>query len=289
MAARARSAVFVVVVGLVPLVIGGPAFALLMAFLGIMAWREYARIAQRLAPVAGITAGGAIIAGFGAAGLFGWPLPIVAAIAFLGVMLPLIGQFGRIDERDALLAWGLGAAGTLYLGLPVLAATSLRQLAGPSAPWAADVAGRVSLGWPPAAYGFGWALAVVLCTWLADTGAYLVGRAAGRRKLSPRISPNKTIEGAVGGLAGAALAGALCWSTFGLPGGWLAGAGVGIVLGMVGQAGDLAESFVKRQAGVKDSGTMIPGHGGVFDRVDALFVSFPAAWALAALFDMAVP
>lgn len=289
MTTRARSAVLVVVVGLASVIIGGPAFALLMALLGELARREYVAIAHRLAPVSGTMTGSAAIAGFAAAGLFGWPTPVVAAIAFLGLLLPLIGQFDRIDEPDALTAWGLAAAGTLYLGIPVLAAINLRQAAGPSAAWVADAVGRASLGWPPAPYGFGWTVAVVLCTWLADTGAYLVGRAVGRRALSPRISPNKTVEGAIGGLASASLAGALCWGAFGLPGGWLAGAGIGVVLGVVGQVGDLAESFIKRRAGVKDSGTLIPGHGGVFDRVDALFVAFPVAWAIAALFGIAVP
>lgn len=289
MATRARSAVLVVVVGLVPLFIGGPVFALLMTLLGVLAWREYAAVAQRRTPVAGTATGATAIAGFGAAGLVGWPTPVVVAIAFFAVLLPLIGQFNRVDERDALASWGLAAAGTLYLGAPVLAATSLRQMPGASAPWIADLIEQVSLGWPPAPYGFGWAVAVVLCTWLADTGAYLVGRTFGRRQLAPRISPNKTVEGAIGGLVGASVAGVLCWRAFGLPGGLLAGAGVGIVLGVVGQCGDLAESFIKRQAGVKDSGALIPGHGGVFDRVDALFVAFPVAWALATLVGIAIP
>lgn len=288
MATRARSAVLVVVVGLVPLVVGGPAFAALMAVLGALGFREFVTIARRISPGAGsIRVGTAVIVALAAAGLLGWPAAIAAAIAFLGVFLPLVGEFGRIDEPGALASWAFAAAGTLYLGLPVLAATALRQLPGPTAPWVSGAIGQVSFGWPVAPHGFAWALAVVLCTWLADTGAYLVGRAAGRRKLSPRISPNKTVEGALGGLAGACIAGALCWSGFGLPGGWPAGAGVGLLLGIAGQIGDLAESFIKRQAGVKDSGDLIPGHGGVFDRVDALFVSFPVAWALASVIDLA--
>lgn len=290
MATRARGAVLVVVAGLTPLLVGGPVFAAAMAALGLACWHEYLRIARNLAPAPGISRfGAAAIVGFAAAGLFGWPTPVVAGIAFAAVLGPLVRQFGRAGAPHVLTAWGLGAAGSLYIGLPVLAATDLRQRTGPAASWLDGATANLALGWPAAPNGFAWAFAVVLCTWLADTGAYLVGRAFGRRKLSPTISPNKTVEGAIGGLVGATLAGAICWAAFALPGGWPAGAGVGLVLGFVGQVGDLAESFIKRQGGVKDSGALIPGHGGVFDRVDALLVAFPAAWATAALIDIVVP
>jgi phosphatidate cytidylyltransferase len=285
-ATRAVGAVLVVVVGLVPLLLGGPAFAVLMAALGLACWREYLLIARHLTPAPGVSRYGATtVALLAAAGLFGWPLPLVVVVAFAGVLAPLVRQFRRSGEPDVLTYWGLGAAGSLYVGLPVLAATSLRGLDGQAAPWLERFAAGVSLGWPPAAHGLAWAVAAVVCTWLADTGAFLVGRSLGRRRLSRQISPNKTVEGAVGGLLGAVIAGAVCWAAFGLAGGWPLGAAVGLVLGIVGQVGDLAESFVKRQAGVKDSGNVIPGHGGVFDRVDALFVAFPVAWALASILD----
>jgi phosphatidate cytidylyltransferase len=120
-------------------------------------------------------------------------------------------------------------------------------------------------------------------TWIGDTAAYFGGIRFGRRKLSPVISPNKTVEGAIAGFTGSVLAGALFgWLVFDL---WH-GTGVGMGLGALGaaliapaaQVGDLAESLFKRQAGVKDSGRLLPGHGGVLDRFDAVLMALPVSW-----------
>jgi phosphatidate cytidylyltransferase len=110
---------------------------------------------------------------------------------------------------------------------------------------------------------------IVLCIWATDTGAYLVGRVAGGAKLAPRISPAKTWSGLVGGMAWAAVASAGTGSLFGL-GRTIPLAVIGAGLAVVGQVGDLVESAAKRAAGVKDSGRLIPGHGGLLDRIDGL-------------------
>jgi phosphatidate cytidylyltransferase len=110
---------------------------------------------------------------------------------------------------------------------------------------------------------------LVLCIWATDTGAYVVGQAAGGAKLAPRISPSKTWSGLVGGMAWAAVASAAVGYAFGL-GETIPLAMIGAGLAVVGQIGDLLESAAKRGAGVKDSGTLIPGHGGLLDRVDGL-------------------
>jgi phosphatidate cytidylyltransferase len=110
---------------------------------------------------------------------------------------------------------------------------------------------------------------IVLCIWATDIGAYVVGRSAGGAKLAPRISPGKTWSGLVGGMAWAAVASAAVGYAFGL-GQTISLAVVGAGLAVVGQIGDLVESAVKRSAGVKDSGTLIPGHGGLLDRIDGL-------------------
>jgi phosphatidate cytidylyltransferase len=110
---------------------------------------------------------------------------------------------------------------------------------------------------------------IVFCIWATDTGAYVVGRAAGGAKLAPRISPSKTWSGLVGGMAWAAVASAAVGYAFGL-GETIPLAVIGAGLAAVGQIGDLLESAAKRSAGVKDSGTLIPGHGGLLDRVDGL-------------------
>jgi len=124
--------------------------------------------------------------------------------------------------------------------------------------------------------GHRWLLTALAIVWAADSGAYFAGRAFGRRKLAPRISPNKTVEGLLGGLA-AGLVVALGF-------GWLAGvaaADIGWLLLVAALAvlasvlGDLFESLLKRHAGAKDSGSVIPGHGGVLDRIDGVLAALP--------------
>ena len=122
-------------------------------------------------------------------------------------------------------------------------------------------------------------------TWLGDTFAYGFGSRWGRAKLIEAVSPGKTIVGAVGGLVGSVLAGgvfARLWLSdvpeFALS--WQAGAALGVPIAFVGQVGDLAESVVKRDAGAKDSSHLLPGHGGVLDRLDALFFTVPLTYAL---------
>lgn len=283
MATRARSSALVVALGLVAILIGGPLFALTMAAIGVACWREFLAMTRRVVPAieVGVTGSGAIVL-FSASGLFGWPPPVVAGLAFLATLAPLVGQFRNLGDDRALAAWGIGAGGALYVGIAILAAASLRQESGSAAPWLRELTSATSLGWAPAAFGCAWIAVAVLCTWLNDTGAYLVGRSFGRRPLT-RLSPKKTVEGSAGGLIGAALAGGICWVAFGLDGSAVVGALVGLLIGVAGQFGDLAESFIKRQTGVKDSGAFIPGHGGVFDRVDALLVAFPTAWVLSAV------
>lgn len=110
---------------------------------------------------------------------------------------------------------------------------------------------------------------IVISIWATDIGAYVVGRAAGGARLAPRISPGKTWSGLVGGMAWAAVASAAAGYAFGL-GETIPLAMIGAGLAVVGQIGDLVESAVKRSAGLKDSGTLIPGHGGLLDRIDGL-------------------
>ena len=124
--------------------------------------------------------------------------------------------------------------------------------------------------------GHYWLLVAIAIVWAADTGAYFAGRAIGKHKLSPRISPNKTVEGLIGGLiAGIAV---------GVIGGWLAGASmqqlplvalVSFIAVLFSVIGDLFESLLKRHVGAKDSGRLIPGHGGILDRIDGVIAALP--------------
>ncbi len=124
------------------------------------------------------------------------------------------------------------------------------------------------------ATGSGLVLLALGLAWLADTGAYFAGRFFGRRKLYEAVSPKKTVEGALGGLLGSivwAVVASLWFLRGALP--LVHAIPLAIVAGVLGQAGDLGESLLKRSTGVKDSGAIVPGHGGVLDRVDALIVT----------------
>jgi phosphatidate cytidylyltransferase len=122
---------------------------------------------------------------------------------------------------------------------------------------------------------------LLLVVWTTDIGAYFAGRSIGGPKLAPRISPGKTWAGLVGGMAAAGLVGGLLTALAGA-GFWLA-AGLGALLAAVAQAGDLFESRLKRHAGVKDSGHLIPGHGGLLDRIDGLVFAAPTFALVVAL------
>ena len=124
--------------------------------------------------------------------------------------------------------------------------------------------------------GVAWLVLTLAVTWLNDTGAYFAGRAYGRRKLYPRISPSKTWEGAAGGLL-ASIGAALVVKALGwlpqLP--WWGSVVVGAGAGVLGPVGDLSESMLKRAYGAKDSSALLPGHGGILDRIDALLFTAP--------------
>jgi phosphatidate cytidylyltransferase len=182
------------------------------------------------------TASLAILAMAAGAGWAATGLALAGSVAVLAL--------ARSAGRAPAAPWA--AIGTLWITLPCVAFLGL----------AADpVHGRAALLW---------LLAVV---WASDITAYAVGRTLGGPKLAPRLSPNKTWSGAVGGLAGAALAG---WGAAALTGGAvLLVVAVSLALGVAAQVGDLVESLAKRHFGVKDSSGLIPGHGGVLDRLDS--------------------
>ena len=181
----------------------------------------------------------------------------------VGVVLAGIGAFGRQDPRDGLVAWVATVFGAVYVGL-IGFVLHLAAVA-PAIPAAATLA--------PLSAAQGWVLLLVLGVWSFDTGAYLVGRQIGRHKFLTHISPSKTVEGVVGGLVATTVVTALMLG--GLGQARSAGLVLGPLLGLAAQAGDLAESMLKRAAGAKDSGTLIPGHGGVLDRIDSFLFAGP--------------
>ena len=167
----------------------------------------------------------------------------------LGILSKLARAEGeRRGIRAALVDWTYTAAGAVYMGWTLSLALALRQKAN----------------------GLEWVLLVVLGAFATDTGAFFTGRALGRRPLAPRISPGKTWEGAVGGFViGTGVVMGLA-SGLSLPITLWEGAILGALVAVAAQAGDLVESRLKRAAGVKDAGNLIPGHGGILDRLDSV-------------------
>ena len=193
-------------------------------------------------------------------------------VLLLGLASYAAAIFDRRVQR-ALLSAATTAAGALYTGGTLAFAIFIRSLP--------EVRGTLPV---QPAEGFALLLLPVLVTWAGDTCAYFAGKKFGRRRLAPRISPGKTVEGGVAGLLGAVAMGlALGFLLDGyrnFPIEPAIAALIGLLLGIAGQLGDLAESRLKREAGVKDSGSILPGHGGMLDRFDALFVAIPLAYGL---------
>lgn len=234
---RAVSAVVLAVPVLAIVHLGSPLFGLLMLVAaGIMAIEWYGMCASGGARIAGLVMAGSALAAIAAMGL---AMPEISLIV-LGAGMVAVFALSKGDK------WL--SAGVLYIGLPLAALVWLRD---------DPEVGRQTVYW---------LLGVV---WASDIGAYLIGRTIGGPKLAPRISPGKTWAGFYGGVACAGLAGCIAAAILGLKELWPL-ALISCVLGGIAQAGDLLESWIKRRFGVKDSGNLIPGHGGLLDRVDAL-------------------
>lgn len=256
---RIVSGLAVAAIALGAVYLGSIPFAVLVfAVAAVMSWEWGGIVRGEGADTAGIihvaaVAAAALLANLAMAGLALLPL----AIGAITVALVL---FGKPQPR-------LSSLGVLYCGLPV-----------------------VALGWLRADKDFGFraVLFILIVVAVTDTAAYFSGRLAGGPKLWPRVSPNKTWAGLIGGVSAAAAAAALF--SHALPESyplWLAGLGLG--LGLVAQGGDLAESALKRKFGRKDSSALIPGHGGFMDRMDGIVTASVAAALVALLIDAYAP
>lgn len=182
---------------------------------------------------------------------------------------------GLLIARDPSEAWFRPAMAAL-LGGALVWQLFQEQRPAPTADWALTVVGGLYIGWMGGHLvalrqvpdGIQWLLLSLVTTWSADSGAYFVGSAWGRRKLAPRLSPGKTIEGTLGGWLTGVVIGGLLALSLGL--GVLHGVGLGVLIGLASPLGDLGISMIKRQVGAKDSSQLIPGHGGMLDRLDSI-------------------
>lgn len=231
---------------------GGLAFRALAAGIALLVYYEWSTI-TRIAEsdFRGNAFGWLSVAGISALVLFGsddLALPTLLAAVVIGILFVFAAKSSR---------WLPG--GILYAGLTAISLAAIRG---------------------ESAHGFAAMLFIFAVVWATDILAYFIGRAIGGPKLAPSISPGKTWSGAIGGAVSAVVAGTLVhMAFFSLNGLWVPA--IALVLSVFSQIGDLFESFIKRRFGVKDSSRLIPGHGGVMDRVDGLVFACFAAFLIA--------
>lgn len=232
---------------------GGWAHFLLTVLIMVLALFELARVfaGMELNPSLPVMIAGVLIlsaGAFGGGGIQSFGLAVTPAVVLF--LLWGVFRYPAATPRDV----AAGMAGTFYIGMFVFFYL-IRTLDG----------------------GLAWVLILIGATWAGDTAAYFVGKKLGRNKLAPELSPGKTVEGALGGLAGSVLGASLVHLFYPVAP-YPAAASLGLLVGAAGLLGDLFESSLKRTAGIKDTGTVIPGHGGVLDRFDSMIFAAPAAY-----------
>jgi phosphatidate cytidylyltransferase len=242
----------------------------LLTLVAVIAALEFARMAARKEghPIRLLAAGGAAgfillatlfpAGGAAGAGFAGWTALLVLVAATAAI-------WTRGVTGQPLLAISTTVFGAIYTGGLLAYGLFLRHLPGLQDPW----------------HGTALLFAPVLLTWVSDTSAYFAGRQWGRRKLIPRVSPGKTVEGSVGALVGSVIAAAYATLLSRFPTYRISlpeAIGFGLLVSVAAQVGDLAESLLKRDAGFKDSGALLPGHGGALDRFDSLLFTLPIAY-----------
>lgn len=221
-------------------------FLLVMALVGMAAFHEFDTIAGARSGWLGMAAGVALLL---------VPEPALPWLVVIAAILMAL-ELGAPDLKNALPAVGAAVLGIVYIFGAWRCAILLREVS------------------PH------WLMIALLVSWAGDTAAMYVGKAWGRRKLAPRVSPGKTVEGAVASVIGGA-ATAILYAHYFLPVEPLPTVLlIGAAANIAGQLGDLCESAFKRAAGVKDSGSTLPGHGGWLDRIDSSLFSIPAVYAL---------
>jgi phosphatidate cytidylyltransferase len=253
LAARVLVALILIPIAIVMVWQGGEIFALGLAVLGVIALGELYTLMERVRPPA--LAGFLALIALLAAALYGDERQV---ILMLVAAFPVTFFLALARPRRANVSWAIAATlfGVLWIGLPMVHAIWLRDLS-------IDQDGH-TIG-----TGMGLVLDVLIATFVGDTVAYFVGRGYGRTRIAPLISPNKTLEGLVGGVVGGTVA---FWCA-GLYQDWLTGWDallIGFLVAITAPLGDLFESLIKRDLEVKDTGTLLGAHGGVLDRLDAV-------------------
>lgn len=265
--ARVLSAIVFIPVLLAALWTGGPIWFSAIAAIGILlGLYEYYQLAKPGGEVQGLIVAAATLAAF----YFGRQDLIVAIIAALVVVELLIQLFSRASDEDfgeMLPVAATKVFGVLYVAVLGGYIIAIRAIESPIPHLAPKL---LTL--------------FFIVVFAGDTGAYYTGRAMGRRRLAPRVSPGKTVEGAIGGLAGNVIAALIAHFWFFPELKIVYAVPLALVMGVLGITGDLCESMLKRGARAKDAGNLIPGHGGLLDRLDSMLFNAPLLYYFYLLF-----
>jgi phosphatidate cytidylyltransferase len=266
---RARLATSAVVIPLLlALILYGPywLFALVVGILAVLGVAEYAAMAFPIRMgerVLNVLLGTFLVAAIATPE----PRAVPAALSVTIIVGLIWTLLARRDFEDGLRDFGLSLVGVFYTGLLLPHFIWLRTLEA----WQS--------GWPPRwplPEGACWVIFVLAIAMAGDAGGYMVGHSIGRHKLAPRVSPGKTVEGSIGIVLASLLAAVVSKLILFQQRSWLEIMALGLVMAILGQLGDLSESIMKRTFGVKESGRLFPGHGGVLDRTDSLL--FPVTF-----------
>lgn len=241
---------------------GFPYLPILVAAAAAIGLAEYYRLSPGLRSPVLLAIGGLWTLSFVAAGQLADPWYDFAPHFVLGAGLLLALPTLALNRSPRF--WALAVIGPIYVGFLLAHGLMLRELDGQS-----DL-------------GRDWLLFTLIIIFANDTGAYVIGRAAGKTPMAPVISPKKTWEGSIGGFLSAVGVALVLGTILELEVPiWQSGL-IGVAIGILSQAGDLAESRLKRAANVKDTGTLLPGHGGVLDRMDSIVLAIPVVYYLVA-------
>ena len=256
---RTFSSIFIVAAIIGGIYFGGLVWSVVVSVIALLSLWEFRKLQSAYldsSPILVMLAGLFILGGT-AYGLITPMIVIctVSAVAFISLFIEVV-KHQRTGESDALVTIGADVAGIAYIVMPWTFLMLIRSNE----------------------HGTFFLAALFICTWGCDVAAYFVGSHLGRHLLCSRVSPHKTWEGFIGGAAASLLCGAALSALFVLPPMPLVL--LGLLCGIAGQLGDLGESVLKREAGVKDSGHLIPGHGGLLDRFDSILVNGTIAFII---------
>lgn len=248
-----------IVVGLA-IWLGDPVITILASLVAALAAYEYFRIVktENIQPLTYFGVVFSVLFVLNAHSPFNFTLPLILV---LSALIPLIWMIFRRNKDNSFISWSWTVTGILYTGFLISFYINIRALE----------------------HGMGWLFLVLTCSAICDAFAYVVGSKFGRHALASSVSPGKTWEGSAGGLGASILFAVIVSLIFNLPLYYWQMIVAGIMIGVLSQLGDLVESILKRNMQTKDTGNLLPGHGGVLDRIDSHLLVAPVAYYLIVL------